>query len=215
MRGAVVAAALPVLALTGCLPAGDVSGRSAYRHDPVRALRVAQNDVVVAGPAGFCIDTKASRERAVGSFVILGSCAAMGGGAASGPEKPAVLTALISTEGDLPQAPTASQLERFFRSEAGRAALAHDGQADKVTLLQINQKGDVLILKVRDRSATRPEDLKDVSWRAVFSMKDRLVALSVHSHDALPMSDAEMRRTLDRFLAAMRAANGGGTVGAS
>lgn len=201
-----IGAALCLTVLSGCDDGSGYAGRSAFGHGPVTAIRVAQNSVTVAGPSGYCIDKSGSRDRAAGSFVLLGSCATLNGEPV-GPDSPAVLTALVSPEDDQPKAPTAAQLERFFRSDAGRAALSHDNEAGKVTLLDIRRDGDVLFLKVRDRSASRPADLRDTSWRAVMGMKGRLVALSVHSHDALPMPEDQMRRTLTQFLAAMRAAN--------
>lgn len=172
----------------------------------VKAVRVSGNAVTVVGPAGYCVDPGSARESAQGSFVMLGSCATLSG-AGNGPRTPAVLTALVSPPSDPPLVPSVAQLEQFFRAEAGQAALAHDGTADSVTLLQIDKKGPVLFLKLRDTSAGRPADLSDRSWRAIFPMRGRLVALSVAGHDDLPVGDTDMRRTLDRFVAAVRGAN--------
>ncbi|PWR02784.1 hypothetical protein DKT77_09395 [Meridianimarinicoccus roseus] len=195
------------LALSGCLPPG---GSLAFRQGSaaVHAVRVSDNDVTIAGPKGYCVDPTSSRERPAGSFVMLGSCATLRG-AGEGPGKPAVLTALVSPRSDPPLVPDPAQLERFFRSDAGHAALAHDGNADSVTLLSIVAEGPVLYLKLRDRSTGRPADLSDVAWRAIFPLADRLVALSVTGHDDLPVADTDMRRTLDRFVAAVMAANAG------
>lgn len=202
-RGAL--AALCVVGLSGCL--NDV-GSLAFAHGaaPVTAVRVSGSDVTIVGPKGYCVDPGSSRERAAGSFVMLGSCATLRG-TGEGPGKPAVLTALVSPRSDPPLVPDAAQLERFFRSEAGRAALSHDGRADSVTLLDFDRDGPVLFLKLRDRSADRPDVLSDIAWRAVFPLKDRLVALSVTGHDDLPVPDGDMRRTLNRFLAAVMRAN--------
>ena len=173
---------------------------------PVQAMLVSGNGVTVVGPDGYCVDPGSSRERATGSFVVLGSCATLSG-AVNGPGKPAVLTALVSPPSDPALVPSVAELERFFRSDAGQAALAHDGRAPSVTLLQIDARDPVLFLKLRDTSADRPVDLSDRSWRAILPLRGRLVALSVAGHDDLPLSDADMRRTLDRFVAAMRGAN--------
>jgi hypothetical protein len=174
--------------------------------DPVSAVRVSNSDVTIVGPEGYCVDPGSSRDRAAGSFVMLGSCETLRG-TGDGPGRPAVLTALVSPESDPPLVPDPAQLERFFRSQAGQAALAHDGRADSITLLRFDREGPVLFLKIRDRSADRPAPLSDISWRAVFPMKDRLVALSVTGHDDLPVEDTDMRRVLNRFLAAVLAAN--------
>lgn len=192
------------VALSGCLP--QPGSMALLGGTPVQAVRVSGNGVTVVGPDGYCVDPGSSRERATGSFVMLGSCATLHG-AGTGPGSPAVLTALVSPPSDPPLVPSVAELERFFRSDAGQAALAHDGTADSITLLRIEARSPILFLKLRDTSADRPTDLSDRSWRAVFPLQGRLVALSVASHDDLPLGDADMRRTLDRFVAAMRAAN--------
>ncbi|MGS4945325.1 hypothetical protein ACVDG3_07585 [Meridianimarinicoccus sp. RP-17] len=196
--------AVLALALSGCLPQ---PGSLAFLGvAPVQAVRVSGNGVTVVGPEGYCVDPGSSAERPAGSFVMLGSCATLRG-TGEGPGRPAVLTALVSPPSDPPLVPTVAELERFFRSTAGQAALAHDGNADSVTLLEIEARDPILFLKLRDSSAARPAELSDRSWRAIFPLRDRLVALSVAGHDDLPVNDADMRRTLDRFVAALRAAN--------
>jgi len=194
--------ALAGLLLAGCLPEAAMLG--AAGPVPVAALRVAGDGVVVAGPPGYCVDSSTARERGEGSFVMLGRCAVLEGGAAE------VLTAVISPPSELAQRPDGDQLARFFRSETGRAALAHDGAAASVTLLQVRPRGEVLYLKVRDNSEDRPDGLAPVSWRAVFALRDRLVALSAGHHEEMPVSEADLRRKLEAFVAAMRAANDDG-----
>jgi hypothetical protein len=203
--------AVSVSVLAGCLPPPGAA-QFLPGAAPIKAVRVSGNDVIIVGPRGYCIDPSSSRDRTAGAFVMLGSCATLKG-AGAGPGKPAVLTALVSPLSDPPLLPDPAQLERFFRSDAGRAALAHDGRAESVTLLSIGADGNVLFVKLRDRSADRPADLSDVSWRAVFVVRDRLVALSVAGHDDLPVADTDMRRTLDRFVGAVQRANTGNPDG--
>lgn len=201
--GPVTAAAIAAcLLLPACLPAVPLPG-------PQPFLSVAGGEVTIVGPAGYCVDSRTERSRLAGTFVVLGDCGILGGGTPAA--NPAVLMALVSAAGDLPQAPSAAQLEEYFRSEAGQAALSHDGTAATVTLLEIAAEGDVLYLKVRDGSAGYPGTLDATSWRAVLSLRDRLVALTVASHAEVPVGDLSMRRTLRDFVAAVIAANGGGT----
>lgn len=195
---------LLALALSGCLP--QPGSMALLDGATVKAVRVSGNGLTVVGPDGYCVDPGSSRERAEGSFVMLGSCATLHG-SASGPRAPAVLTALVSPPSNPPLVPSVAELERFFRSQTGQAALAHDGNAGSVTLLRIEARDPILFLKLRDASTDRPSQLSDQSWRAIFPLRDRLVALSVASHDDLPVRDNDMRRTLDRFVAALRAAN--------
>jgi len=195
---------LAVLALSACLPTADLLGSASFLAP--QALRVSGDEVTIVGPDGYCVDRETARDRRAGSAVILADCGILRGRAA-GRDNPAVLTALVSAGVDLPQQPSAAQLERFFRSRAGQAALAHDGTAASVTLLEIAPEGETLYLKLRDRSESRPDDLEDITWRAVFALDDRLVALSVSSHSDRPVGDLTMRRTLEAFVEAVRAAN--------
>lgn len=195
--------ALSLSLLSGCQPQGMV-GRAAA---PVTELKVSKRDVTVAGPGGFCIDTSSHKETTAGSFVILGSCAALSQGAHSAPGEPAVLTALVSPLSDPLQEPTTDQLKRYFRSKAGLAALAADGKATSVSLIRVAAQDDVLYLNVKDKSDARPDDLGDRSWRAVLLIKGHLVVLSVSSHVDYPLTDSVARATLAQFVAAIHAAN--------
>lgn len=203
---------LPVVGamlLTGCLSNEEFSGQAsfAFRSAPVTAIKVSQREVTIAGPRGYCVDKSSSLDRAAGSFVMLGSCATLFGADQPAPADPAVLTALVSPPSTPPQRPTPAQLEQYFRSDPGKAALSHDGNAEAVTLLKIVPLGDALYMSVRDRSAGRPSDLSDRSWRAVFPLADRLIALSVTEHTDRPISDTEMRATLGEFVEAVKRAN--------
>jgi len=196
---------LGCLVLAGCLPPPDLAGRSAFMPRPVKALRIAESDVVIAGPPGYCVEKRTARDGADGAFVMLGNCSVLEGGETR--SDAAVLTALVSPPNDVPQRPDAAQLERFFRSAAGQAALAYDGQASSVTLLSIRAAGEVIYLQVRDRSADRPDDLDDVTWRAVFAVGDRLVALSAGHHRDIPVAADDLRRKLEAFVQAVLSAN--------
>lgn len=165
-------------------------------------------DVTVVGPAGYCVDGGTARERSGGSFVALGSCAALRGGGAEGPAAPAVLTALVSPPGPAGGGTDLQALERFVDSEAGRAALAHDGRPESVEVLATDPSGGALYIRLRDASTDRPAGLSDDTWRAILPLGDRLVVLSAMSHSAAPVDAGGLRATLERFVTAMRAANG-------
>ncbi|MFV0244158.1 MAG: hypothetical protein ACK5IB_03930 [Qingshengfaniella sp.] len=203
--GIVGALALTVV-LAGCSDGPGLAGQSYGMRGPVQALRVSERDVTIVGPSGYCIDGKTVQDRSSGAFVMLGNCATLRD-EGNAPDTPGVLTALISPRTDQPMRPGPERLLSFFRSSQGRAALAYDGVPDPISIMSSAIEGDVLYLRVRDRSVARPEDLSDLSWRAVLSLKDRIVALSVTGHRTLPISNDEARATLRAFVAAMTAAN--------
>ncbi|MBL9060508.1 MAG: hypothetical protein JNK88_10860 [Mangrovicoccus sp.] len=201
------AALAAVLLLAACADAPGVAGQGAYRGEPaLRAIRVASNHVVIAGPKGYCVDPRATREARAGAFVLLAGCAALDGRTPDA--RTAVLTASVSPEGLPGRSPGPDELGRFFRSAEGRAALAQDGRAESLTLGRVESRGGVLFLRLKDASRGRPEELGDDTWRAVFALNDRIVSLSASSLAAAPVGDTELRRTLERFVAEVKAANG-------
>ncbi|OSP54659.1 hypothetical protein BV911_11725 [Pseudoruegeria sp. SK021] len=201
--------------VAGCLPPPELAGRSDAGPRAVTAIKVSQQDIVVVGPKGYCVDPSSTQERASGSFVILASCSALVAGSPSAPGTPGVLTALVSSPGDPPTAPTINQLKQYFESQAGLVALAQDGRANSVTLRKTVSENDVLYLSLQDDSANRAPKLSETSWRAVFSLKGRMVVLTVTGHKDIPLSDSDARRTLERFVVTMRAANRLNDAGAS
>ncbi|MCA8878826.1 MAG: hypothetical protein KDA73_02495 [Rhodobacteraceae bacterium] len=205
-RAAAAALVAAALLLSACAEAPGVAGRGAPGDRAIRAVRVAQNDVIIAGPSGYCVDPATAQDTKSGAFVLLGSCAALGGtGRDTG--RHAVLAASVSLRWFPGTTPGAAQLETFFGSAAGRASLAQGSRAGAVDLLEMRREGGVLYLKVRDGSAARPEGLGDVVWRAVFPVGDRVVSLTATSHRDVPQSDSDLHRTLTRFVAAVTAAN--------
>ncbi|AMY71918.1 hypothetical protein AKL17_4708 [Frigidibacter mobilis] len=97
--------------------AGPVAAQAVSGGAPLR-VTVDGRAIVVTGPPGYCVDRGASREGPEGAFVLLGSCAALGGGRAVPKDVPAVLIATIASgasgEGlgpkDLPIWPASSSL---------------------------------------------------------------------------------------------------------
>lgn len=211
----VCAALAAALGLAGCGdgPPGPVSRSfTPLTGPPVTHLMVQDDAVTIKGPAGYCIDRTATRDRADGVFVMLGDCTRLYNTGSESPDASAVLTALVSGPSDQVQRPSPAQLERFFRSEDGRAALSLDGDAATVIIDQTRIVDDVLIFLMRDASSARPEGLSDRSWRAVLTLRDRLVSLAVTPHLEEPLPDDDGRQLLDAFIAAMLATNVNGVT---
>lgn len=209
------AALAAMFGLSGC--GGDAALLVARSFTPldgpaVEALAVQGDAVTIAGPPGYCIDASATRDRPDGVFVMLGDCARLYRDVTDSPEVSAVLTALVSPPSDLPQRPSPAQLERFFRSDDGRRVLSFAQDEATVTVEQTRIAGDTLLFLLRDTSDARPDGLSELSWRAVLTLRDRLVSLAVTGHVEEPLADGEARALLDDFLSAMRAANENGAT---
>ncbi|MCR9088119.1 MAG: hypothetical protein NXH97_15395 [Rhodobacteraceae bacterium] len=210
--GATLAVTLWLAGCAGDAPALVSRSFTPLAGPPVTYLLVQDDTVTIKGPPGYCIDATATRDRADGVFVMLGDCARLFSAGTTSPEMSAVLTALVSGPSDQAQQPSPAQLERFFRSEAGRAALSLDGDAATVTIDQTRVAGDTLLFLMHDASSARPEGLSDRSWRAVLTLRDRLVSLAVTAHREEPLKDRDARDLLETFIAAMRVENENGAT---
>jgi hypothetical protein len=135
------------------------------------------------------------------------SCAALGGGQA--PAARAVLTASVLAGAPTSQPLVAAfpEMAVFFRSPAGRAALSRSGQAGDVNVRQIETAKDVMVLRLSDTSANSGASVESDYWRAVFSVRGRIVSLSVLAMKAQPLAAARQRRVLDAFVAQVRREN--------
>lgn len=179
---------------------------------PQAALRVSVDGraVVVTGPAGYCVDRAASRDGAEAAFVLLGSCAALGGGRARPAGPAGILTAAIQPgpSGAGLDAPALHDLARFLQSPAGRAALSRSGQGDDVAVAQALLQGDALLLQIEDQGqAGRDQGLQPGYWRAILPLRGRMVTLSALAPAQAPLSPEAGRALIEAFLARMRAAN--------
>lgn len=152
--------------------------------NPFLASRSAPSEIVlpdgtrVAGADGWCIDESTSRSGGYTSVVVLGSCAALAKDADQPrPVIPGVFT--ISVESEAGSVPDSETLEKFFVSEAGRATLARNGDADSVAILDTRLEEGLLYLHASDESAG-PGTSKEI-WRALFGLGGRFVAVSFYS----------------------------------
>jgi len=180
------------LVLSGCAAPVDVARRA-----PERVL--VADEVIVAGPPGYCIDATAVRETAEAAFVLLGSCAALtGGDMAAMPRSPGVLTVLVSPVGPGSALSAASEDEvvRFFESDEGRAAISADGRAESVDIMETRATAGQVFVRARDLSGTRPEGVAEDYWRALLDLNGRLVTATVIGFEARPLAPEDGLGTL-------------------
>ncbi len=197
--------------LSGCDALGPEAaagaGGFAFTRRAPERLAVSGDAVIVAGPAGYCIDKGATRDGAETAFVLLASCAAITRNQ-SVPRPPvqALLTAFVTGRdggGDQVQ-DQARAFEAFFGSEAGRAALARNGQADSVRIIQMFQRDGAFFVHASDSSDGAGSRLKQDYWRAIFDVNGRTVSASVVAFKDHPISDDASLATLQEFSGTIR-----------
>ncbi|MGO4914355.1 hypothetical protein [Pseudogemmobacter sp. W21_MBD1_M6] len=192
-------------AVLGMLAACDVGTGT----QTTTQVTVSSAGVTIGGPAGFCVDRRSTTDSSTGSFVLLGSCAAIAGSATlQRPAAPALLMASVSgAGGGVSVADSFATLGTFFQSEQGRAALSRTGDPATVKVLDAAGQGDVFYVHARDTSAAIAQRADEEYWRAIFNVKGRIVSASVMGLKDRPISSDTARQILDRFVARIRALN--------
>lgn len=164
--------------------------------------------LVVSGPRGWCVDTRTTRTDGETSVVVLGSCAAIAGNALGPrPEVPGLVT--VSIENDAGDVPPADLLQNFVASEAGRAALARDGSAASVVILESRRAGELLLIHVEDRSIHHVPGVAPEYWRALFDLDGRFVTVSLMGLNESPIDEASGFAALEAQVVRLKLVNGG------
>lgn len=186
---------LALLGVVGCAAPVDVS-----RISPESVLVGA--DVVVAGPPGYCVAPQTLRETETASFVVLGSCAALSGGVLqTSPVQSSVLTILVSPPGEGAALSSASedQLATFFGSDAGKAALSPNGEAEGVEVLDTQTATGQVFVRAKDVSGERPSGVDPEYWRALLDVNGHLVTATLIGFEAEPVAPSVGLQTLSQL----------------
>ncbi len=192
-------AALACLILAAC-----AGGLGQSRNAPSEITL--PDGTIVAGASGWCIDEATSRASRNTSVVVLGSCAAIAGEAkAPRPNVPGVVT--VSVEAEPGAMPDGEALQKFFVSDAGRAALARNGEADSVSILETRLEDDLLYLHAAD-SSVAPGASNEI-WRALFGLSGRFIVVSFFSRPEDSIESEDGLNTLADQVAQLREANQG------
>jgi hypothetical protein len=203
LRAIALIAALPLLG--GCVPGVGGGGTGGA---PAQAV-VTADQVVIAGPPGFCVDESATRSEGDTAFVLLGNCAAISGSRrAAQPDMSVVLTAAVSDASDAGSiAESLGELETYFRSEEGRALLSRTQEPGTVTVLETDALGDMFILHASDTSEGAVEGVVPDYWRAYFDVGRRIATLSVLAMEGEGVTREDSLAALMAFVGKVQAAN--------
>lgn len=201
MRAVLVCLCLSA-ALSGCVKALPFKFdlHLAARKEITGRAVVQGGEVVLVAPDGYCVDQRSTRDGPEGAFVLWGSCAAISHNAkAPKPGQKAMLSATIGPVSADPVETAFASYESFFRSEAGRAALARSGKARDVKILMVKQDRHRLLLKISDRSARLFSPVEQVYWREITGVGGHVSALSVLPLSGSALADEAQLELLQAF----------------
>ena len=170
-----------------------------------REATVTRNKVRLIGTDGFCIDPNSTRDQRAEAFVVFGNCAAITGN----PNEPqpwlkSIVTASVTSSGLTGEGaiePQTANLNAYFRTEEGRAALSASGKADTVAIKNGFAEGGALYLRVEDTGPAAVEGAQTTYWRGYFDAGTSVVAMSVIGFADAPVSSAEGLDVLRGFVA--------------
>lgn len=179
-------------------------GQEAQPEKGETSVPVLDDKVVVAAPDGYCIDNLATISGRRAAFVMMASCRALTGDShAANPAVPGLLTASVDA-GEQPL-PAMEELNRYFDTERGRAALSRSGNGGSMTLGPVFSHGNVLYLNANEADAGPM--LAGHSWRAVFEVNGQIVTATLRDFAEQPIAQDEGFRTLRQFVEELQAAN--------
>ena len=197
-----VCALVAGFALAAC--DGGFEGFNVTRSAPERIEL--PDGLIVSGTAWWCVDTRTTRTNGQTSVVVLGSCAAIAKNAfAPRPDVPGVV--MVSVENEAGSIPDAEILEGFLLSDIGRAALARDGKAESVKILESRRADDLLLVHVEDRSFRQVRGADTSYWRALFGLDGRIVTVSLVGLSNKPIETPLGFETLSAQVDEIRTAN--------
>ncbi|WP_371169558.1 hypothetical protein [Aliiroseovarius sp. 2305UL8-7] len=225
----VAGALILVMGVSGCLSGGLGFGDGELKNSPIfsntktapsegliQNLGVMDGTVVIAAPAGYCVDATSINDGSGRAFVPLGACSAMTKNPADPtPKVTAFLTASVLplpvSSPNVPSDPKARMqaAKAFVESDVGRGALSRSGAKMPVTLLDIRPSSDVLFVRVKDGSAGLPSSLSDTNWRAFFEQNGVLVTATVNTFKERSYKSNDGFRLLTEFVSAIQKENSG------
>jgi hypothetical protein len=200
--------------VAACDPATmSLSGASGAGAPSRAKVTVAGRPVVIAAPAGFCIDAPSTAVTADGAFVLMSDCALLGRSRGGRPPVGAALTASVSAgglggEGD-DEAATLADLQHFLDTADGRALVSRSGRGDRVRIISRQLKGDVLYVLVDDRGQQPIAGIDPRFWRAFLEVNGRMTVLSVIGFAGTGPGLQDSLNQLAATAASIRAANPG------
>ena len=155
--------------------------------------------ITVAGPDGWCVDPRATRETGDQAFVLLVRCR----GGRGEPVLSVTVSDIRVPAGD--RATQLSGLVEFVLTDAGRGQLSRRGRTDEVTIRSHRIVDGALWLDLSDTG--NPDTLEPGYLRVVLPLAGRLVTLSAMSPVASPSTPQAGAEALEGLIAVLRRRN--------
>ena len=191
-----LATVLPVL-LTGCADLYSSSG-------PVSVASLRGGDIIVAAPAGLCVDAQASDLLA--GFALMAPCVTLQG-QDTAKSTSAVVTVQAGLAGSASVIGSEQTLVTLFESDEGAALLSDTGNSSAVNVTSTASNPNDVRVAFDEKGAATIAGTTGTVRRAFFDVGSRLVTISVRSLVGDPLTNRAGRDLLVTLVGAIKQAN--------
>ncbi|WP_188673840.1 hypothetical protein [Neptunicoccus cionae] len=198
-------ACLVAVLLAGCVNAPEfgLSASASEVPQDTKVVKVAGQTVTLGRAAGYCFNDKQSRSSASGAFVVMGPCDT---GNSENSAKGLVIINVLAETG-IQKAIADQDLEGYFQSEKGRAALSRKGNPDRLRILGTMQDDGIFYVHTRDADGPVIPDTTAEQWRVFFVVSDRLVSVSVVNFIDSLMPDGDVFAQMEEIARRIKSLN--------
>ena len=173
--------------------------RPAKPAKPLARLRVADGDIVIEPPDGYCVDPATAQARGQRGFALVASCRILSGGAVGDPVSPLIATVTVGPRADVQELPSPQAL----------------AQAADAPLLAGQDGADLVTAHLGSGGKAGLADGDDRYWRGAFVQAGRLVGLALYAPEGSPLAGPEGAAMLARIKARITARSPGGSHAAA
>lgn len=150
-----------------------------------KTVAVGGQTVVLGDAGGYCIKSDRSRYTSSGAFLVMAPCDPTAPGNTA---RGLVLVNVLASKA-LQDAVKAEQMESFFKSDSGKAALSAHGRSEDIEILGTMEEDGIFVVHARDATGAVIPDTSDEIWRTFLVVSERLVSVSVINFTDAPMVD--------------------------
>lgn len=171
----------------------------------MRSMALADGEVVVATPTGYCIDERTSRPAR--GFVVMAGCALV----SDEPSMPAIDGLITVQVGEADTAFVADDeeaLRTLLATAQGASVLSPTGDPTAIEIDRLESRDGVVYVHFLDQSPPPADGLEQLEWRAFFDLGTRLATVTIRGFERTPLDTDDGLSLLRRAVATIRDASG-------
>ena len=159
-------------------------------RDVLRMVELYDGEVVVRGPAGYCIDRKTLRRQSNAGFVLLASCESLSGVRGSEVEPVVMTVSVLPDTAGLPR-PSPEDVARSLRG---------------AEVLKAHEVGEVAMVQFATGGAGILKEGDPRHWRGAMTLNGHLLGFALYARRGSDLAGDEGREMLSELARRIRSA---------